>query len=380
MNDSSISVPLVDLDWQHRVIADEVMAGIAGVLQHKGFVLGPETVAFEREFAEYCGVGHVLGVGNGTDALELALRGLGVGPGDDVIVPTNTFVATAEAVVRVGANVVLVDNDENFLIDPESVRQRLTPRTRAIMAVHLYGQAAPVEILRQIAGPDVVIIEDAAQAQGARRLGRRAGSLGDAAGTSFYPGKNLGAYGDAGAVMTADDHVAARIARLRNHGGVQRYEHLDVGVNSRLDSMQAVVLSAKLARLDEWNTLRREAADRYAAMLAEIPGIVVPRVAAGNEHVWHLYVVRVAERDAVLAHLAKAGVSAGIHYPSPIHLLPAFEYLGYSAGDFPTAERQAAELLSIPIFPGITVVQQVRVVDALAQAVSALAHRDPVTV
>lgn len=380
MNDTSTAVPLVDLDWQHRVIADEVMAGIAGVLQHKGFVLGPETVAFEREFAEYCGVNHVLGVGNGTDALELALRGLGVGRGDDVIVPTNTFVATAEAVVRVGANVVLVDCDENFLIDPESVRQRLTPKTRAIMAVHLYGQMAPVEILRQIAGPDVAIIEDAAQAQGARRLGRRAGSLGDAAGTSFYPGKNLGAYGDAGAVMTADDHVAERIARLRNHGGVQRYEHLDVGVNSRLDSMQAVVLSAKLARLDEWNTLRREAADRYGAMLAEIPGIVVPQVAPGNEHVWHLYVVRVAERDAVLAHLAKAGVSAGIHYPSPIHLLPAFDYLGHSAGDFPTAERQAAELLSIPVFPGITVVQQVRVVDALAQAVSALAHRDPVTV
>lgn len=380
MNDTSTAVPLVDLDWQHRVIADEVMAGIAGVLQHKGFVLGPETVAFEREFAEYCGVNHVLGVGNGTDALELALRGLGVGRGDDVIVPTNTFVATAEAVVRVGANVVLVDCDENFLIDPESVRQRLTPKTRAIMAVHLYGQMAPVEILRQIAGPDVAIIEDAAQAQGARRLGRRAGSLGEAAGTSFYPGKNLGAYGDAGAVMTADDHVAERIARLRNHGGVQRYEHLDVGVNSRLDSMQAVVLSAKLARLDEWNTLRREAADRYGAMLAEIPGIVVPQVAPGNEHVWHLYVVRVAERDAVLAHLAKAGVSAGIHYPSPIHLLPAFDYLGHSAGDFPTAERQAAELLSIPVFPGITVVQQVRVVDALAQAVSALAHRDPVTV
>ena len=359
------AVPMLDLGAQHRQIADRVREGFERVIASNGFIQGPEVARFESEFAAFCDVDHVIGVGNGTDALELALRAAGIGPGDEVIVPANTFVATAEAVVRAGATVCLVDCDTNFLLDPALLSGVLTPRTRAVMAGHLYGQTAPGDDIRAAVGGDLVIVEDAAQSQGARYHGRRAGSLGDVAGTSFYPGKNLGAYGDAGAVITPSAGIAARVRLLANHGGQAKYEHLVVGTNSRLDSLQAVVLSAKLALLDEWNAQRRDLAARYDAMLSDLDEVVSPRTAAGNEHVFHQYVLRLPDRDRVLAELNAAGIGAGIHYPHPVHRLPAFESRRWPVGAFPVSERLAGEILSLPIYPGLTEAQQDRVVSVL---------------
>lgn len=377
------TVPMLDLSLQHAQVADEIRAGFDRVIATASYILGPDVAAFESAFAAYCGVGHVIGVGNGTDAIELALRAAGIGPGDDVIVPANTFVATAEAVVRCGASVVFADCDEDFLLDPQDLRTRLTPRTRAVVAVHLYGQTAPVDEIRAVVGPNVIVVEDAAQAQGARYRGRRSGSLGDVAGTSFYPGKNLGAYGDAGAVMTSSASIAKRVQALRNHGGVRKYEHHEVGTNSRLDALQAVVLSAKLARLDAWNAERRRAAERYNRLLAGQPGVIRPRTVDGNEHVFHQYVVRVPERDRVLCELIEEGIGAGIHYPLPVHLLPAFAGPAPATGLFPVAERLADEILSLPIYPGLTSEQQEYVVERLAIAVgnrSALPNETPAAV
>lgn len=361
-------IPLVDLGWQHRQIEDEVRAGFERVFADTSFVLGPEAERFERAYARYTGVRHCVGVGNGTDAVELALRAAGIGRGDEVLIPANTFVATAEGVLRTGADIVLADCDEHFLLDPESVAERITPRTRAVVPVHLYGQLAPMKGVAAAVDDGVLVIEDAAQSQGATQDGRAPGAFGVAAATSFYPGKNLGAYGDAGAVTTDSDEVAARLRALRNHGGVRRYEHGEFGVNSRLDGLQGVVLSAKLARLDGWNAARRAAAARYDELLADRPDVVRPRTAPGNEHVWHLYVVRVPRRDDVLATLAAAGIGAGIHYPAPVHLLSPFAHLGSGPGSFPRAEAGAAEILSLPLFPGITAQQQERVAAELRSA------------
>jgi dTDP-4-amino-4,6-dideoxygalactose transaminase len=361
-------IPFVDLGLQHRRIADQVALGFARVLESTAFIHGPEAEGFEKAFADYCGTAHAIGTANGTDALEIALAAHDIGPGDEVIVPANTFVATAEAVARVGATVVLADCDDDFLLNPEQVARRLTARTRAVMAVHLYGQAAPVERIREVVGPDVVVVEDAAQAQGARRHGVRAGGLGDVAATSFYPGKNLGAYGDAGAVLTSSDEIALRARAIGNHGGIRKYEHLVVGRNSRLDGLQAVVLSEKLGVLDAWNDERRTAAATYADLLADLDRVRLPRVVPGNEHVWHLYVVRVPERDRVLEHLTRHGVGAGVHYPAPVHLLPAFASLGQGPGTHPVAEAAAGQILSLPMFPGITRAQQARVAEVLTSA------------
>jgi dTDP-4-amino-4,6-dideoxygalactose transaminase len=358
-------VPMLDLTIQHRQVADRIREGFERVMATSAFIQGPDVARFESEFAAYCEVDHVVGVGNGTDALELALRAAGIAHGDEVIVPANTFVATAEAVVRAGAIVTFVDCDENFLLDPERVRERLTPRTRAVIAVHLYGQAAPIDEVRSVVGPDVVLVEDAAQAQGARYHGRRAGSLGDVAGTSFYPGKNLGAYGDAGAVLTSSAEIAGRVRALGNHGGVRKYEHLVVGCNSRLDSLQAVVLSAKLKLLDSWNGERRVLANRYDRLLADSPPVVTPKTATGNEHVFHQYVVRIPERDRVANTMNQSGIGVGIHYPSPVHLVPAFASASVGRGSFPAAEKAATEILSLPIYPGMTEAQQDRVVQVL---------------
>ena len=361
-------VPFVDLRIQHEQIAEEVMAGFARVLADGSFILGPAVDAFEREFAAYSGVPHVVGVGNGTDAIELALRAAGVRSGGEVILPANTFIATAEAVARAGGRVVLADCDEDFLLDPEAAAAALSPATAAVIGVHLYGQTAPMAALRGILPEGVALVEDAAQAQGAAHAGVRAGGLGDVAATSFYPGKNLGAYGDGGAVLTVSDAIAGRVRALRNHGGVVRYEHSEVGTNSRLDSLQAVVLSAKLIRLDVWNRQRREAAAYYGELLADVPEVIVPRVVPGNEHVFHLYVIRSPRRDELLGRLTAAGIGAGIHYPAPVHLTPAFADLGFGRGAFPVAERLAHEILSLPMFPGITRGQQERVVAALTGA------------
>ncbi|TFD91464.1 DegT/DnrJ/EryC1/StrS family aminotransferase [Cryobacterium serini] len=363
------SVPMLDLSLQHAQVADEIRSGFDRVIATSSYILGPAVREFEAAFADYCGVGHAIGVGTGTDAIELALRGAGIGPGDDVVVPANTFVATAEAVLRAGATVVFADCDEDFLLDPHDLRTRMTPRTRAVIAVHLYGQTAAVDEIRAVVGPSVALIEDAAQAQGARYHGRRAGSLGDVAGTSFYPGKNLGAYGDGGAVMTSSHAIAERVKMLRNHGGVRKYEHWEVGTNSRLDSLQAVVLSAKLTRLDDWNAERRHLAERYDGLLAGLSGVTCPRTVPGNEHVYHQYVVRVPDRDRILAELTAEGIGVGIHYPLPVPLLPAFAGPVPATGAFPVAERLANEILSLPIYPGLTHAQQDYVAERLALAI-----------
>jgi dTDP-4-amino-4,6-dideoxygalactose transaminase len=365
-------VPLVDLQAQQREIAEEVAAGFAAVIAASAFILGPPVAEFEAAFARFCGVRHCLGVGNGTDALELMLRACDVGAGDEVIVPANTFIATALAVVRAGATPVLVDCDDYHLIDPQRVAAAITPRTRALLPVHLYGQVADMEALHSLAAArDMLLFEDAAQAQGARRHGRPAGALARAAGTSFYPGKNIGAYGDAGAVLTDDGEIADRVRRLRNWGSERKYHHPELGFNSRLDTLQAVVLAAKLKRLANWNEARRQAADRYAGLLAGTPEVELPRTLAGNDHVWHLYVVRVPRRDAVLDELQKAGIGAGIHYPTPLHLHGALRHLGYREGDFPNAERAAGEVLSLPLHPHLAEEQQSRVVARLRGALDA---------
>ncbi len=363
-------IPLVDLAAQHAAVADEVAAGWAEVLAKTAFVGGPQVTAFEAEYAAYAGVEHCIGVGNGTDALEFALRALAVGPGDECIVPANTFIATAEAVARTGATPVLVDCDaDTALIDVTAAAAAVTTRTRAVLPVDLYGQVAPIEQLRALLPPNVAIVEDGAQSQGARRHGEPAGSFGDIAATSFYPGKNLGAYGDGGAVTTSRTDLAERVRLLGAHGSPRKYEHPVLGFNSRLDTLQAVVLSAKLRRLDGWNADRRAAAARYGALLAEVPGVSTPVVAEGNVPVWHLYVVRVADRDAVLGALHAAGIGAGIHYPTPVHLTGAFAGLGHGVGAFPVSELVAGEILSLPLFPEITAAQQERVVSVLADAV-----------
>lgn len=368
-----MTVPLVDLAWQHAQVAAEVEAGFASVLERTAFIKGAEVAAFEEALARYTGTAHVVGVANGTEAVELALRAVGVGRNDQVVLPANTFIATAEAVWRAGATPVLVDCDPvHQLIDPVAAGQAVEDScARAVVGVDLFGQRAPLEDLAAaVAHRSCAVVEDAAQSQGATRHGAGIGQGAAVAATSFYPGKNLGAYGDAGAVLTDHGDHAEWIRVTADHGSSVRYQHDLPGMNSRLDTLQAVVLSAKLARLDAWNDLRRRAADRYLTLLADQPGIGLPGVLAGNVHVWHLFVVRVHERDRVLAELHAAGIGAGIHYPVPIHLQPAFADLGHGPGDFPNAEAAAAEIVSLPLFPGITEAQQDRVVDALVAAVA----------
>jgi dTDP-4-amino-4,6-dideoxygalactose transaminase len=366
-------IPPVDLRAQHRAIAEEVAAGFAAVLDKTAFILGPAVKDFETAYAAFVGARHCIGVANGTDALELALRAAGADAESEVLLPANTFIATALAVVRAGARPVLVDCDpDDHLLDVAQAAARTTARTRFIIPVHLYGQMVAVEKVEALARDrGLTIIEDAAQAQGARRNGRAAGTIGLASGTSFYPGKNLGAYGDAGAVTTDDDGIAAKIRALRNYGSEVKYHHPELGFNSRLDTLQAVVLAAKLKRLAAWNEARRAAARRYDELLAghpDLAAVTPPRTLAGNEHVFHLYVVRVPGRDEVVKKLNADGVGAQIHYPVPIHLQGAFRHLGLGAGSFPVAEKAAREILSLPMYPEITAEQQGRVVASLRRA------------
>jgi dTDP-4-amino-4,6-dideoxygalactose transaminase len=364
-------VPFVDLGIQTRQVEKLVREGWQSLLESSAFILGNEVGLFEEEFARFCGVNGCVGVGNGTDAIELALRAAcGLRRGDEVIVPTNSFIATALAVVRTGAQPVFVDCDPvNFLIDVDQVADRITKKTRAIIPVHLYGQVAPVDQLEMVLPVEhVVIVEDAAQSQGATRWGKRAGGLGTIAATSFYPGKNLGAFGDGGAVLTNSSELMGRVQALRNYGSQIKYEHSELGFNSRLDSIQAVVLRAKLAHLDSWNSQRRRAADLYGELLKDIDGLVLPSVLAGNEHIWHLYVVRIQNRDNVAKKLNENHVQTGVHYPTPIHLQRAFQFLGHQPGDFPVSESLSGEILSLPMFPGIEEEQQQQVADSLRKA------------
>ncbi|WP_427172940.1 DegT/DnrJ/EryC1/StrS family aminotransferase [Arthrobacter sp. 92] len=368
-----MSVPLVDLGAQHEEIAGELEAGLKEVFAQTSFIGGPAVAQFEQAYAAFLGARNCVGVANGTEALELALRASGVREGGEVILPANTFIATAEAVSRIGAVPVPVDVDPDYLlIDPERVEAAVTARTQAIMPVHLFGQTAFVERLEPIAAAcGALIIEDAAQSQGASRLGRFAGTLGAAAGTSFYPGKNLGAAGDAGAVVTDDDGIATRVRLLGSHGSAVKYQHDAIGMNSRLDALQAVVLNAKLRRLASWNERRRQAAKRYSDLLQDAPGVVPPRSAEGNTDVWHLFVIRIAERDRVLAALNEAGIGAGVHYPVPVHLSGAYRNLDLAPGSFPVAEKAAQTMLSLPMYPHISAEQQEYVVDVLRREVAA---------
>ena len=366
---AATAIPLVDLQLQHREVASEIEAGFARVMAQGSFILGPDVAVFEEAFASFCEVAHCVGVASGTDALELALRAVDIGPGDEVIVPVNTFIASALAVSRCGATPIFVDCDDTHgLIDVAAVAAAIGPRTKALLPVHLYGQMAPMALLEGLAeGHGLKLIEDAAQSQGARQDGRSSGSIGAAAGSSFYPGKNLGAYGDAGATLTGRADVATRLRELRNYGSERKYHHPLAGFNSRLDSLQAVVLNAKLSRLAEWNEQRRRAAARYADLLGDADGVGLPSEAAGNTHVWHLYVIRVAERDRVLEALHDKGIGAGIHYPFPLHQTGAYR-ASAPDGAFPVAERRAGEILSLPLFPGISDAQQEAVVSALLEA------------
>jgi dTDP-4-amino-4,6-dideoxygalactose transaminase len=363
-------IPLVDLKAQYAAIKPEIDAAVRNVIDSCWFVGGPEVDSFEKEFAAYCQAPGALGVSSGTSALHLALVGAGVGAGDDVLLPAHTFIATAEVVRRLGARVRFAEIDpDTFTIDARSLERYCTPGVKAIVPVHLYGHPADMDAIVQFAAwRGVQVVEDAAQAHGARYNGHRCGSLAPWAAFSFYPGKNLGAYGDAGAVTSSDLAGLDRLRSLSNHGRLDKYLHVEEGFNYRLDAIQAAVLRVKLAHLEEWNAARRRAAQWYSECLRGISGVALPRTAAWAEPVYHLFVVRVAERDRVLASLKEAGIDAGIHYPVPLHLQPAYRHLGYREGDFPVTEQVAHEIISLPIYPEITKEQVDRVCQALRQA------------
>jgi len=366
-------IPLVDLKAQYLSIKDEIDAAIQRCIDRATFILGPEVAAFEEEFAAFCGVRHAVGVDSGTAALHLALRILGVGPGDEVVTTAYTFIATAEVVSLVGARPVFVDIDpRTYNMDPAKLEEAITPRTRAIIAVHLAGQPADMDPILDVARRHgLPVIEDAAQAHGATYRGRPVGTMGDLACFSFYPGKNLGCYGDGGALVTDRDDYADQARLLRDHGRRSKYEHLVTGYGYRLDALQAAILRAKLPHLREWNERRRAHAAAYAELL-RLLGVGLPQELPGARSVYHLYVVRVPARDQVFASMRERGIGVGIHYPIPLHLQPVYRDLGYREGDFPEAERAAREVLSLPMYPELTRAQMERVAAALAKALEAV--------
>jgi dTDP-4-amino-4,6-dideoxygalactose transaminase len=361
-----MQVPLVDLRAQFESIRAEIMPAIEDVFDSMQLFLGPQSRAFEGEFAAHCGASYCVGVGSGTEALHLALLAAGIGPGDEVLTVAHTFFATAEAIVMVGATPVFVDIDpETCLMDVSHLEARLTPRTRAILPVHLYGQMVDMDPLMELAARhSLLVIEDAAEAHGAQYRGRRAGSIGHLGCFSFYYSKNLGAYGEAGALTTSDPDLARQLVQLRDHGSERRYHHARYGFNSRLDELQAAILRVKLRYLDQWNAHRQHHAARYADLLADLP-LRLPCVAPDRSHVWYVYVVRTPERDALRQALAEREVATGIHFPVPIHLQPATVQLGYTVGDLPNTERAAREVLSIPMYAELSPSQLEWVADAV---------------
>jgi dTDP-4-amino-4,6-dideoxygalactose transaminase len=359
-------IPLVDLQAQYAAIKGDVDAALARVLGHAGFILGAEVKAFEDAFAAYVGAQGAVGVASGTAALRLALAACGIGPGDEVITTAHTFMATAEAVSLAGATPVFVDVDPaTFTLDPLKVEAAVTPRTKAILPVHLYGRPAAMGPLLEIAkARGLRVVEDAAQAHGAGIGGRRCGSIGDLACFSFYPGKNLGAYGDAGAVTGNDRLLLDRVRKLRDHGRSSKYEHDEIGFAERLDALQAAVLAAKLPHLEAWTEARRRIARRYSELLAGLP-LVLPSEPPDGRHVFHLYVVRSPKRGALLDHLKARGIGAGVHYPVPLHRQPAYLKLGSGRVSLPETERAAAEVLSLPLYPELDDVRVRAVADAV---------------
>jgi len=356
-NHQNMTVKFLDLKIQYNKLKPEIDAAWADILNQTMYIGGAPVGEFECDFAGYCNAQFAVSVGNGTDAIQLALRAMNIGPGDEVILPTNTFIATSESVTATGARVVLVDHDPHtYMIDVNLIEEKITPRTKLIIPVHLYGQPADMDAVNRVAAAHgIPVMEDASQAHGAYYKDKRIGSgHSRLASFSFYPGKNLGAYGDAGGVVTNDEALALKIRMLSNHGGIKKYQHDIEGFNSRLDTLQAAVLKIKLKYLDEWNALRRQHAALYNALFADVEEVKTPKEVPDTVPVYHLYVIRVQNRDALQKRLNELGISTGIHYPLPLHLMKAYQYLGHKPSDFPVASEYASQILSLPMYPELT--------------------------
>jgi len=365
-------VPPLDLKAQWLSIKDEISAAINAVVESQQFILGPQVQAFEEEAAKYCGTQFAVGVASGTDALLLALHVAGVGPGDEVLLPTFSFIATADSVSLLGAIPVFVDIDPStFALDPAQLEAKITPRTRAILPVHLYGHPADMDPIDSVARRHhLKVIEDNAQAIGAKYKGRKTGSLGDLGCISFFPSKNLGAYGDGGMIVTNSEAYSKHLRVLRNHGSAKKYYATEQGWNSRLDEIQAAILRVKLRHLDNWGLARRKNATSYNQLLKGIPGVVTPVEAPWAEHVYHQYTIRIVNRDRVQSALTEQNIGTTVYYPTPMHLQPVFAQLGYREGDLPKAEKAVKEVLSLPIYAELTQQQIHRVVTTVAAAIS----------
>jgi len=368
-----VQVPLADLKAQYALLKDEILASLAEVAESTAYVLGPKVAAFEKDFAAYSGAKHCVAVNSGTSALHAALICAGVAAGDEVISVPMTFIATSWAISYCGATPVYVDVDpDTATMDAALVEKKITRKTKALLPVHLYGQPADMEPLLDVSRRHgIPLVEDVAQAHGAAYRGRKAGTMGQSGCFSFYPGKNLGAYGEAGAVITDDDAIAARLRRLRDHAQAQRYHHDEIGFNYRMDGFQGAVLGIKLKHLEAWTNARIELAEKYLELLSDLP-VELPVRRDDRRHVWHLFVARHPRRDEVRAELEKRGIQTGLHYPIPLHLQKAYQHLGYNAGDFPVSERIGRECFTLPLFPEMTGEQQSAVVEALEEVLPAL--------
>ncbi|MEA3225844.1 MAG: DegT/DnrJ/EryC1/StrS family aminotransferase [Planctomycetota bacterium] len=369
-----MKVPFLDLKAQYKSIAEEIAAGLQEVLDNTAFAGGPFVAKFEEEFASFCQCHSAVGLGSGTAALWMALQALGIGQGDEVITVPNTFIATAEAISFTGAKPVFVDVDERtYNMDPGLLEEAITPQTKAVIPVHLYGQMADMDPIMEIArSHGLFVIEDACQAHGAECKGRRAGSIGDAGCFSFYPGKNLGAYGEAGAVVTSKPELADKIRMLRDHGQAKKYHHTVIGWNARMDGFQGAVLSVKLKHLTDWNEARRRNAKLYDKFLADIEGITTPSEADYAKHIYHVYAIRTQNRDAMISTLAQKDIFCAIHYPVPVHLQDAYGFLGLGKGSFPVAERCSEQVLSVPMFAELSEEQIKKVVEEIGRSLKCL--------
>jgi len=365
-----MKVPFLDLKAQYQSIKNEIAEALERVLENTAFAGGPFVAQFEKEFAAFCGTKHAVGVGNGTDALWMALLALGVGPGDEVITQPDTFIATAEAVSYCGATPVFVDVDEKtYNMDPAKLEAAITPKTKGIIPVHLFGQMCDMDPILAIAAKrKLFVLEDASQAHGSDYKGKKAGSMGVAGCFSFYPGKNLGAYGEAGAVVTNDDALADRMKMLREHGSAKKYYHSYVGFNCRMDGFQGAVLSVKLKYIDTWNEARRQHARMYTQLLSGNGNLIAPTEAHYGKHVYHIYAIRVKNRDGLIAKLGEKEIGTNIHYPVPVHLQQAYSSMGLREGSFPVAERCASEFVSLPMFPELSAEQIKYVCDEVTRA------------
>jgi dTDP-4-amino-4,6-dideoxygalactose transaminase len=362
-------VPFVDLKAQYRAIKQEIDNAIRSVIEETAFIRGKYVVEFEKAYAAKYGVKHCISCANGTDAIYITLKALGVGPGDEVITVANSWISTSETITQAGAKPVFVGIEPDYYnIDPVKIEEKITPRTRAIIPVHLYGQPAKIDIIREICKAyNLYLVEDCAQAHFATYKGKKVGTFGIAGTFSFYPGKNLGAYGDAGAIITNDDDLAIKLRMFANHGALKKHEHEIEGINSRMDGIQAAILSAKLPYIDEWNSKRQQHARTYNKLLADVGGIVTPEIRQNASHVFHLYVVRCRRRDELRNYLKEQGIATGIHYPTALPFLKAYDYLEHKPEDFPVAYEYQYKILSLPIYPELEETQVNRIVDAISE-------------